>query len=263
MSMIGKGGVAKKKKSGSTPHSGKTLQRLGFGEQGSRLVLQLLDTPQGSTSGLAPGQISVWVQKAEVPDEGSSMAVCTWPPREVVISGGTTPSFGHLRRPVAATFDLPLPPMSGGAGSNNLQFYKYAPETFSWTELLPGLNNMKKKGGRGQSENILSPPYNLKDGSFLTLRVSAVKKSTGTSVGTKQGNGSGVDRREDMFLRFLKEVAAEEKRARRAHGRVSGDVDFSPGFSNTGGTVRKETSVMLRIGDLNLNFSDDDDDNSV
>lgn len=261
MTMIGRGGgggkgsKTKQKGDKTGAHSGKTLQKLGFGEPGVQLVLQLLELPQGHQ---APGRISVWVQNTISPvREGSSMeeAVCEWPPREVVISGGTTPSFGHLRRPLATAFDIVLPPSNGG-GPVSMQIYKYATETFTWTELLPGLNNLKKKGGRNQAENILSPPYNLKDGSFLILRTSSASASP---VKGKLGSGSGVDRREDMFLRFLREIEAEEKKVRRDSGRSGLQSTGKNRTALVNGGGRKETDAVLRIGDLDLNFSDDDD----
>lgn len=260
MAMIGRGGgggAAKNRGKGNDGGSGsKTLQRLGFGEltEGrGRLVLQLLEAPQ-SCSPPVLGQISIWVQQSHPVEQVSAGTktvdrcvkdMCAWPPVEVIISGGPTPSFGHLRRPLLEAFPNIVV-------TDALQVFKHDAETCCWTELQAGMNNTKK-GGR---ENILTNPYSLKDGSFLVVR---------SAVGTKapDAGGRGVraapDRREDMFVRFLCELAGDEKKARRALGRVSAAAagDGDGGGAGQAGR-RRETEVMLKIGELD--FSDDDED---
>jgi hypothetical protein len=130
-----------------------------------------------------------------------------------------------------------------------MQVSKHMTDSSSWVQLTPGLNNQKKRG----PENVLAAPYALKDGTFLVVRApsSQPKSSTPAAATT-----TAVDRREDMFERYLREVAAEEKpRARQAQraGMGGGLVAVSNGR-------RTETEVMLRIGGIDLNFSDDDND---
>jgi hypothetical protein len=62
-----------------------------------------------------------------------------------------------------------------------------------------------------------------------------------------------------MFLRFLREIEAEEKKVRRDSGRSGLQSTGKNRTALVNGGGRKETDAVLRIGDLDLNFSDDDD----
>lgn len=243
-------------------------------------MLQLLETPQCTPP---PGQVRVWVQRAE---DGASAttansasgtvgSVGEWPPREVLVSGGATPSFGHLLRSLLAAFQLPAPPPSSASSSSSssLLISKHVADIYSsasssgswatsasWVPLTPGLNNVKKRA----PENLLAAPYSLKDGSFLVIRHPSSSNHMNLTQTKRRGpcaaSAVAVDRKEDMFARFLHEVATQEKQQARKAQRVSAE-DGRGGVSAASGGRRKETEVMLRIGDLDLNFSDDEDDN--
>ena len=75
------------------------------------------------------------------------------------------------------------------------------------------------------------------------------------------------DRREDMYRRYLQATVAEELRVRRLAARQQAAAGKSKscqgGTATVGGgqgrgSRKKETDVMLKIGDLDLNFSDDE-----
>ena len=238
MAMMGRpSGIGKKNKKskGTVNAQGRTLQKMGFREEGNSLIIQILDSPQCAPT---PGQFRLWVQLAETSmcSSGLLSPLCAWPPREVNICGGLTPSFGHLLRPLRSAFNLPE------AGPNNsILIYKHVPETFTWKLLSPGLNKVNKKG----TENLVNAPYSLKDGSFLVL------------LQQNGGRGEGVDRLEDMFIRYVREILAEERKIRRAHGR---EVMFVEEKGEGGRSRRKESENILKIGDFDMNFSSDDDD---
>lgn len=229
---------------------GLTLQRLGFKED-CPLVLQMLEGPTQAVEQTPPeqsepqplshpplplGQIRVWAQLEEL-DSSSSGGVLAWPPREVVVNGGATPSFGHLLRHLHTAF--PLPSSSSSSGSlPPLHVYKHQPQSHTWTRL----SSAHKKRG---VDSILSPPHSLIDGSLLVLRRAAAP-STGVE--------SAVDRREDMFTRFLSIRAAKQRSKPRQRQMDSSAIEATVESSGSG----KE--VGLKIGELDLDFSDDNDE---
>jgi len=201
-------------------------------------VLQLLDEPQSQLHVPSTAQFHVWVQmlkEVNIGSSGDTHTTSLWPPLEVKISGGAAPSFGHLLRPVAAALSL---------SPESIEVYKLDVETLEWIALSPSSN--KQKSGHGKVENILLPPYLLKEGSLLVVKPKLAS-----------GDRRKVDRLEDMFLRFVREKADEEKRLRRAEKILADKESRARGGASTG--RRKETDVLLKIGDLDLNFSDDDE----
>jgi hypothetical protein len=96
-----------------------------------------------------------------------------WPPIQVTVSCGMSPSVAHLRRTVCGVL--------GGLSADKAVLYKYSLQTCAWYELKPGLRVEGAGGGTGAGagaagrpvssvkriENIFDPPYSLKEGDLL------------------------------------------------------------------------------------------------
>jgi hypothetical protein len=92
-----------------------------------------------------------------------------WPPIQVTVSCGLSPSVAHLRRTVCGVL--------GGLSADKAVLYKYSLQTCAWYELKPGLRVEGAGGGTGAAgravssvkriENIFDPPYSLKEGDLL------------------------------------------------------------------------------------------------
>lgn len=84
-----------------------------------------------------------------------------WPPLEVTVSCGLSPSVAHLRRTVCNA----LP----GLSADKATLYKYSLQTCSWFELKPGM----RVEGKGKAvslkrvENVFEPPYSLSEGDLI------------------------------------------------------------------------------------------------
>jgi hypothetical protein len=94
-----------------------------------------------------------------------------WPPIQVTVSCGLSPSVAHLRRTVCGVL--------GGLSADKAVLYKYSLQTCAWYELKPGLRVESAGAGTGAGaagrpvssvkriENIFDPPYSLKEGDLL------------------------------------------------------------------------------------------------
>lgn len=216
-------GTKTSKRKGGPGALKKTLQKLGFREEGNQIVVQTLEQPQPADSP-QPGQVRVWAQMVER-CEGEE--VCRWPPREVIISGGESPSFGHLTRPLLSAFAIdPV---------QKMHVFKFEAESWSWVKLAPRMNNQKKRGS-SRSENIFASPYSLKDGSFILL-------DTGH-------DRSSMDRCEDCFMRLLHKKEKSEKHLKRNRGHEKPTTKSNP-QPNT-------PEIALRIGSAAGDSSDDE-----
>jgi hypothetical protein len=125
----------------------------------------------------------------------------------------------------------------------------------------------KKKISNSKTENILLPPYSLRDGDLLAVIniqqsefLSTIPPSSSSSAGggAEGGGGGGateemniynslsLDRYEDLYLRWYKNEENDEKKILKAK-------------NMNGGKKKQIVEISLKFGG-DLDFSDDDDE---
>ena len=199
-----------------------------------------------------------------------------WPPRPLLINGGPSPSLGHLRTPISNELGIP---------TDKMVIFKFLPQSLEWVELRAGMkstaaaataaaNTTGTASLRGaktgtlpigssaakKSDNILEPPYSMKEGdllcAFAALPVASAAEAAARTY--------TVSRRLDQSLRKLIEVRKKERRARvkggpsEAGAMAGATASGSDGAHVAAGGRKKFTQeVILTLGG-DLDFSDDD-----
>ena len=84
-----------------------------------------------------------------------------WPPHQITVNGGISPSLGHLVRPIQEIFtDLSM---------SNIIIFKYNIQTSDWGLLkLPNLSSSTASSSKGV-DNISNAPYAIKEGDQLAV----------------------------------------------------------------------------------------------
>lgn len=164
-----------------------------------------------------------------------------WPPLEVLIDGGASPSFGHLKRPVCSRLGLTL---------DRGLIFKFIQHTNTWAHITPGMkatgNSTAKAKGAKKIENITLMPYGFKEGDL----VCACEAPSGCIEDPSLVTTFLISRPEDHCLQALRKKETERKKAARAGG--------DSGYASTK-KARKAVEVALSLGG-NLDFSDDEED---
>lgn len=169
------------------------------------------------------------------------------------------PNFNHLKNHFSSVYNIPI---------DNILIFKYAISSAKWYQLSSGMKNPlkgKKKSSfyNSKTENILLPPYSLRDGDLLAIidisssselivspllldydddknqQETTSMNNNDRSVYTIQ-NDLHLDRYEDIYLRWLKNEENVEKKikAKNMPGgkkkqiveislKFGGDLDFS------------------------------------
>eukprot|EP01034_Spumella_vulgaris_P022855 gene22855-29029_t len=220
-----------------------SLKRLQLKDR--NLVVEMLTDVQARVRPSA-GAFRVWVQQLLNPgaDEGCAIMSPMWPPRQVLVSGGVAPSMMHLKRPVCTEFkDIAL---------DRAVIFKFQTVGTKWTEMCAGEGKKKSKGASASKENILQPPYSLKEGDQLCVFQShSVSNAFGTASANSTPDGSSyrthpIALPEDLFLRAMKQEARKERSS--GGKRSKGDAKQK---------VRVEVSLSLGS---NFDFSDEEED---
>ena len=167
-----------------------------------------------------------------------------WPPKQVLINGGTAPTLGHLKRAITTA----LPHLS----TDNLCAYKYNPQAVEWGVVVyagAGAQQVKKKG----ESNITLGPYFVKEGDqFGCFDAKSVRLAPGVSAPVDNIIKFALP--EDVQLRILRDNERTERKLKKQYKSVMFDT---PGRSVVATkSVRKE--VMLSLGS-GFDFSDDED----
>jgi hypothetical protein len=202
----------------------------------------------------------------------------SWPPVQSFFKGnGAMPNFNHLKNHFSAVHNIP---------SEDLLIFKYALSSSRFHQLTIGMKSQAHKGkGKKKSaaqnnsktaENILLPPYSLRDGDLfavIDLRSAEVLSTLPMAV-TSEGQGQGqgeqgadgdkksqptlqhdlyVDRYEDVYLRWLKNEESP------------GGSDKKMKAKNMQGGKKKQiVEISLKFGgDLDFSSDEDGDEEAV
>lgn len=205
MSKIGTGKVK--------PGPDSPLERHGF-KNIPWVVLQQLPKPQSETGCPADGTFTIWAQRL-LAVQGDPLMNPEWPPVEVKIKAGSSPSLVHLKAPLAEEFGIDL---------RFLRVFKYFVGAATWLELVPGMKGKKSSNKAGAIENILNSPYTLRPGDLV---------SAFDSRDFPEGETIVIDREEDAYERSVHPemvVAKPEKSGRQCAEvglKFGGDLNFS------------------------------------
>lgn len=177
--------------------------------------------------------------------QGRSLFSPSWPPIAALVNMGAKPAVSHLRRIVATACSIP--PV---VATDEIVVYKYLASSYQWSEVVPGLQ-ASKTGGKKVTENITSPPYSIKEGDIFCCFV----RPKPTASATAAAPAVVVARREDVFLRQLKELEKQSRKDRKQHHPKLFTGSDTTGFSSA--PRKPVVEIALSLGG-NLDFSDDD-----
>ena len=165
------------------------------------------------------------------------------------------PNFNHLKNHFSAVHNIP---------SEDLLIFKYALSSSRFYQLTAGMKNQSQKGKGGKKkssqnnskvENILLPPYSLRDGdvfAIIDLRstevLSTVSSQEDQSKGDHESTTPLVDRYEDVYLRWLKnEEGSGDKKMMNVKAK-----------NMQGGKKKQIVEISLKFGG-DLDFSSDEE----
>jgi hypothetical protein len=217
--------------------------------------------------------------------QGISKMLPRWPPKQLIVNGGTAPTLGHLKRAIATGFNQFRPsPNVDMRGSNNsncsviktvatasnnsdqtisvdlIAVYKYQPHTFTWLEMkssgdlgTTGSSLAAKKKKSSALSNICQAPYFVKEGDqFCSFSWLDHKRPSSYS------SPLNIAMPEDMCLRRIRE---REKVTRAQRKKNHFGIQEDGGSSvNASKTLRRQ-EVVLSLG-RGFEFSDDDSDSN-
>lgn len=149
------------------------------------------------------------------------------------------PNFGHLKHHFSNIYGIPY---------DDIIIFKYYPQVSSWIQLTFNMKNnapKKKKlnNSNSKTENIILPPYSLRDGDVLAV----LNYKLMNQIQTKD---IYIDRFEDVYIRWLKRQDDSEKKFLKVN-------------NMKGGKKKQIVEVSLKFGG-DLDFSDEEiDDNDM
>lgn len=148
----------------------------------------------------------------------------------IAVSGGQSPTLGHLRTPLAAAFNI---------DSGNLRIFKFNCTTHKWFAITsPPVVFGKKK----VDINIRRPPYSFVEGDIVCcFEVLPLDLPKGTTAEYEVDRPKDVAFRENMLLQSVSKGKASGKSSASSTSR------------------RNRPEVALKLGG-DMNFSDDDDE---
>lgn len=271
-----------------------SLKRCGLAGDKS-VVVELLPLLGDGSVQMRPPQDSfrVWVQRLANPGckEGEAAMEPEWPPLQVLVSGGATPTLGHLKRAFSAA--------AASASAESLEVFKLLSQAVQWTRLLTnsdrqlremlrlnhtpssssssssissGATGSPSRVGRGsggggkKAENISQGPYFVKEGDqFCVFSGTAHSNPTSNQVKVNILTWDiAIARPEDVCLRQLKQEEKqrkeEAKRTRASDHIHSGGVTGTLAGIVSNKPVRKE--ALLTIGRWG-SYSDDEEEEDV
>lgn len=146
------------------------------------------------------------------------------------------PNFAHLKHHFSNIHGIPF---------DDIIIFKYYPQIASWIQLTSNMkNNTSKKkklnNSNSKTENIILPPYSLRDGDVLAVLNS---KLMNKQIQTKD---IYIDRLEDVYIRWLKRQEDSEKKFLKVN-------------NMKGGKKKQIVEVSLKFGG-DLDFSDEETD---
>ena len=210
-----------------------------------------------------------------------------WPPLQGIVSGGTNPTLGHLKRAICSSLAQELlrrqkqprqqpqqPALEqqlqqlSTATVDSIAVYKFNPHTVQWVQLLPPATGTSSTyvleiysssiiikshhliPGR-KSENITQNPYSVKEGDQFCVHI--ISCSMNKAGGVQPPTTTNIARPEDLDLKILREEEKQQKEEKKRSKKVL----FLDNPDNILLPRRKETLLMIGRGG---EFSDEDED---
>eukprot|EP01038_Epipyxis_sp_PR26KG_P009755 gene9755-13124_t len=248
------------------------LKKLNIKNSEKSLVIEVLSDVQKKVRPGTVGAFRIWVQRLLNPgqaDEGNAIMSPAWPPHQILVNGGISPSIAHLKRPInSKIFDDKITSL------DKLIIYRYMPNSMRWVQIKSQRNSNKISDNKKRSnastkkaDIITGPPHNVKEGDLMCVFnvdeviTSNANEGNGVSI---IGDGKDDDDKSEIMIILPEDVEPIRLRAEELKNREFRKLnrhlrwdDNNMLIDNVDGKSRFR-EVNLSLG-KNYDFSDEDD----